>query len=122
MELERSANQIEQLDSDYFQSAEWEPHRSVWLAWPSHHDLWQKAMIGHAVSSVVPVLAANRIGQEGNQSFYGHSFICDHRGQIIKEIPNHKEGIVTESFDLESIRKNRASFGFFRDLRLDLYR
>ena len=85
-------------------------------------DLWQKAMIGHAVSNVVPVLAANRIGQEGNQSFYGHSFICDHRGQIKKEIPNHKEGVVTETFELDLIRKNRASFGFFRDLRPDLYR
>lgn len=84
-------------------------------------DLWQKAMIGHSVSNVVPVVAANRIGLEGNQSFYGHSFICDHRGQIKKEIPNHKEGVIVESFDFDMIKKNRASFGFFRDLRADLY-
>lgn len=84
-------------------------------------DLWQKAMIGHSVSNVVPVVAANRIGLEGNQSFYGHSFICDHRGQITKEINDKHEGIITETFDLIQIKKNRASFGFFRDLRFDLY-
>ena len=35
--------------------------------------LWRRAMIGHAVSNVVPVVAANRIGDEGGQIFYGHS-------------------------------------------------
>ena len=31
-------------------------------------DLWQRAMIGHAVSNVVPVVAANRIGVSGQGS------------------------------------------------------
>ena len=47
--------------------------------------LWRRAMIGHAVSNVVPVVAANRIGTEGGQRFYGHSFICDERGDILAE-------------------------------------
>jgi N-carbamoylputrescine amidase len=47
--------------------------------------LWRRAMIGHAVSNVVPVVAANRIGTEGDQRFYGHSFICDQRGDILAE-------------------------------------
>src|SRR5262249_32074647 len=38
-------------------------------------DRWQRAMVGHAVSNVIPVVAANRIGWEGEQFFYGHSFI-----------------------------------------------
>jgi N-carbamoylputrescine amidase len=42
-------------------------------------DRWQRAMIGHAVSNVVPVVAANRIGKEDNQFFYGHSFIADEK-------------------------------------------
>ena len=41
-------------------------------------------MIGHAVSNVVPVVAANRIGTEHGQRFYGHSFICDERGDILR--------------------------------------
>jgi N-carbamoylputrescine amidase len=84
-------------------------------------DLWQRAMIGHAVSNVVPVVAANRIGTEGGQNFYGHSFISDHRGEKIAELSEDKEGIIYATFDFAEISKNRASFGFFRDRRPELY-
>ena len=84
-------------------------------------DPWQRAMIGHAVSNVVPVVAANRIGTEPRQIFYGHSFISDHRGNKVAELGRHETGIITASFDLEAIRRNRAAFGFFRDRRPDLY-
>jgi N-carbamoylputrescine amidase len=85
-------------------------------------DLWQRAMVGHAVSNVVPVVAANRIGTEGDQTFYGHSFISDHRGNLVKELGRNDEGIIVSTFDLDLIRQNRASFGFFRDLRFDLFK
>src|SRR3546814_8129329 len=39
--------------------------------------MWRRAMLGHAVSNVMPVIAANRIGEEDGQIFYGHSFITD---------------------------------------------
>lgn len=84
-------------------------------------DLWQRAMIGHAVSNVVPVVAANRIGQEARQEFYGHSFISDHRGNKVAEIGRNENGVITASFDLEVVRRNRAAFGFFRDRRPGLY-
>lgn len=84
-------------------------------------DPWQRAMIGHAVSNVIPVAAANRIGLEGNQTFYGHSFIANHRGDKVAELNDVEEGIILANFDLDIIRLNRASFGFFRDRRPDLY-
>jgi N-carbamoylputrescine amidase len=84
-------------------------------------DLWQRAMIGHAVSNVVPVVAANRTGSESRQTFYGHSFISDHRGNKVSELDREETGIVKASFDFAEIRKNRAAFGFFRDRRPDLY-
>ncbi len=83
--------------------------------------LWQRAMIGHAVSNVVPVIAANRVGTEDGQTFYGGSFISNHRGEKVSELGRTEEGLVTASFDLEEIRRNRASFGFFRDRRPELY-
>jgi len=83
--------------------------------------LWRRAMVGHAVSNVVPVVAANRIGTEGEQSFYGHSFICDERGDMVADYVDGVTGVLTASFDLEKIRKHRATFGFFRDRRPDLY-
>jgi N-carbamoylputrescine amidase len=84
-------------------------------------DLWQRAMIGHAVSNVVPVVASNRIGLEGDQTFYGHSFISDHRGEKVAELGRAASGVITADFDLAEIRRNRASFGFFRDRRPELY-
>jgi N-carbamoylputrescine amidase len=84
-------------------------------------DLWQRAMIGHSVSNVVPVVASNRVGVEGDQTFYGASFISDHRGEKIAEAGRTEESVLTASFDLDEVAKNRASFGFFRDRRPELY-
>jgi N-carbamoylputrescine amidase len=83
--------------------------------------MWRRAMIGHAVSNVVPVVAANRIGTEEGQSFYGHSFICDERVDILVEFGAEETGVLTATLDLEQARKHRAAFGFFRDRRPDLY-
>jgi N-carbamoylputrescine amidase len=83
--------------------------------------LWRRAMIGHAVSNVVPVVAANRIGVECGQRFYGHSFICDERGDILAEFGASETGVIAATLDLEAARRHRAAFGFFRDRRPDLY-
>jgi len=83
--------------------------------------LWRRAMIGHAVSNVVPVVAANRIGTEHGQRFYGHSFICDERGDILAELGATETGVIVADLDLDQARRHRAAFGFFRDLRPDLY-
>jgi len=82
---------------------------------------WQRAMVGHAVSNVVPVAAANRIGVEDGQAFYGHSFVADHRGEIVAELASEVEGVAVAEFDLDAIARSRAAFGFFRDRREDLY-
>jgi N-carbamoylputrescine amidase len=83
--------------------------------------LWRRAMIGHAVSNVVPVVAANRIGTEGDQRFYGHSFICDERGDLLAEFGATETGVLTAELDLDQARRHRAAFGFFRDRRPELY-
>jgi N-carbamoylputrescine amidase len=83
--------------------------------------LWRRAMIGHAVSNVVPVVAANRIGTEDGQRFYGNSFICDERGDILAEFGATETGVITATLDLEQAKRHRAAFGFFRDRRPELY-
>ncbi len=83
---------------------------------------WRRAMVGHAVSNVAPVAAANRIGDEEGQVFYGASFICDDGGEIVAELGRKDEGFAAASFDLERIAETRAGWGFFRDRRTDLYR
>ena len=87
--------------------------------------MWRRAMIGHAVSNCMPVVAANRIGHEGSQeagnTFYGHSFICDEWGDMIAEYGAQETGVLVAELDLDAARKHRASWGFFRDRRPQLY-
>ncbi len=83
--------------------------------------MWRRAMLGHAVSNVVPVVAANRIGKEGDQSFYGTSFICDEWGDVLTELGREEEGVITATLDLERAKRHRAGMGFFRDRRPELY-
>jgi N-carbamoylputrescine amidase len=83
--------------------------------------LWRRAMVGHAVSNVVPVVASNRIGNECGQIFYGHSFICDERGDMLAEFGRDETGVLAATIDLAAVKRHRAAFGFFRDRRPELY-
>jgi N-carbamoylputrescine amidase len=83
--------------------------------------LWRRAMQGHAVSNLVPVVAANRTGVEDGQSFYGHTFICDHFGDVLAEMGDAQEGVILQELDLAEAARRRAAFGFFRDRRPELY-
>jgi len=86
---------------------------------------WQRAMQGHAVANAVPIVAANRIGREDNdgarQTYYGHSFIADHKGALVASFGDKDEGVLVHGFDLDEIGRYRAEWGFFRDRRTDLY-
>lgn len=84
-------------------------------------DMWQRAMIGHAVSNVVPVCSANRVGTEDGQVFYGSSFCADHKGEKVAELDRSEEGVVMATFDLALSRRMRGAWGFFRDRRPELY-
>ncbi len=92
-------------------------------------DPWRRVMQGHAIANVIPVAASNRIGLEpgpndvsgGGQSFYGSSFIADHRGDLLADMSREEEGVATATFDLDFLATHRAAWGFFRDRRTDLY-
>jgi N-carbamoylputrescine amidase len=80
-------------------------------------DRWHRAQQGHAVSNVVPVAAANRVGTENGQNYYGSSFITDQTGALVEMLDRVEEGVLIHSFDLDAIAANRAAWGFFRDMR-----
>jgi N-carbamoylputrescine amidase len=83
--------------------------------------MWRRAMQGHAVSNCMPVVAANRIGSEDGQTFYGHSFITDEWGDLIAEFGGAESGALTATIDLARAARHRAGMGFFRDRRPELY-
>jgi N-carbamoylputrescine amidase len=87
---------------------------------------WEMVMRGHAAANILPVVAANRIGTEvapeGREvTFYGSSFIADHTGQLVAKAGREGEAVLVHSFDLQAIAALRASWGLFRDRRVDLY-
>lgn len=82
---------------------------------------WRRAMQGHAVSNVIPIAAANRVGEENGQAFYGTSFVANEAGDILSDMDRSEEGVRVTSFDLNEIERARAAWGFFRDRRTDLY-
>lgn len=88
---------------------------------------WRRCMQGHAGSNLMPVMAANRIGEEtvtpceenGGQSsslvFYGSSFITDATGELVVSASRDKEEVLVATFDLDAIAADRLSWGIFRD-------
>ncbi|MFF7862963.1 MULTISPECIES: N-carbamoylputrescine amidase [unclassified Pseudomonas] len=91
-------------------------------------DHWQIAMRGHAAANLLPVVAANRVGEEVAASdaslsmrFYGSSFICDHKGAMLSEADRDNTGIWLHDLDLAAMREDRLSWGIYRDRRPEMY-
>ena len=87
---------------------------------------WQRVMQGHAAANLMPVIASNRIGTEPGRkgtelTFYGSSFIANQTGEKIAEADRTTETVLTATFDLDAIAKQRAAWGLFRDRRPELY-
>jgi N-carbamoylputrescine amidase len=84
-------------------------------------DMWRRAMDGHAVCNHIPVAAANRIGTEDELTFYGSSFIVDHRGRPLAEAGRDTTETIHAELDLDRATADRAGWGLFRDRRPELY-
>ena len=75
-------------------------------------------MQGHAVSNVVPVVAANRVGNEDGQVFYGTSFIADHVGEIVTDMNRTEQGTISFGPEIRLRRGTlqlRGAYSHFRD-------
>jgi N-carbamoylputrescine amidase len=86
--------------------------------------LWQLEQPAHAVANGYFVGAINRVGVEqpwATGSFYGSSYFCDPRGQIVAQGAEDKEELVMADLDLEMIDKVRSTWQFYRDRRPESY-
>ncbi|WP_294961341.1 N-carbamoylputrescine amidase [Sulfurimonas sp.] len=87
---------------------------------------WQRVQMGHAATNTVPVVVANRIGEETGKScsltFYGSSFITDYTGEKIAEASRDKQEIIYAEFDLEENAKQREYWGLIRDRKPNQYK
>ncbi len=95
---------------------------------------WMRTMQGHSAANIIPVAAANRIGtetvepseenggQKSSLSFYGTSFLTDETGKCIARASRDEEEIIYAEYDFDEIRRNRLSWGLFRDRRPECYK
>ena len=86
---------------------------------------WQRVQMGHAATNTVPVVVANRYGEEVGEScslnFYGSSFITDYTGAKIAEASRNEEELIYADFDLEENARQREYWGLLRDRRQECY-
>ena len=86
--------------------------------------LWKLEQPAHAVANGYFVGAINRVGHEmpwDIGEFYGQSYFCDPRGQIIVQAPRDEDALVVADLDLDMIREVRNTWQFFRDRRPESY-
>lgn len=86
--------------------------------------LWKLEQPAHAVANGYFIAAINRVGTEAPWNigeFYGSSYFCDPRGQIIAQASRDKDEVLTADLDLDKIGEVRKTWQFFRDRRPDLY-
>jgi N-carbamoylputrescine amidase len=86
--------------------------------------LWKLEQPAHAVANGYFVGAINRVGTEAPWNigeFYGQSYFCDPRGQIIAEASRDKDELVVADLDMDKIKEVRNTWQFFRDRRPDAY-
>ncbi len=86
--------------------------------------LWKLEQPAHAVANGYFVGAINRVGTEAPWNigeFYGQSYFCDPRGQIIAQASRDKDEVVTADLDLDMISQVRKTWQFFRDRRPETY-
>ncbi|MDK2971804.1 MAG: beta-ureidopropionase [Candidatus Sumerlaeota bacterium] len=86
--------------------------------------LWKLEQPASACANAFFVGAINRPGTEGPWNigeFYGQSYFCDPRGQIISQASRDKSEVVVADLNLDQIREVRNVWQFYRDRRPETY-
>src|SRR4051794_15273915 len=86
--------------------------------------LWKLEQPAHAVANGYFVGAVNRPGFEDPWrigEFYGQSYFCDPRGQMLAVGRRDGDDIVIADLDLDLIREVRNTWQFYRDRRPETY-
>lgn len=82
---------------------------------------WRTIQRSHAVANGVPVIAVNRVGSEGEMTFWGGSFIANPFGRLLFEASHDQEEVHVEALDLNQSDYYRTHWPFLRDRRVDTY-
>ena len=86
--------------------------------------LWKLEQPAAAVANGVFIGAINRPGTEAPWNigrFYGSSYVCNPRGEVLCEASADRDELVTADIDLDQVREVRNLWQFFRDRRPETY-
>ena len=95
-----------------FVSAEW-PHPRL------NH--WRTLLIARAIENQMYVVACNRVGKSGGNTFFGHSMIIDPWGEIVDELTEEREDVLIVDIDLSLVDEVRNKIPVFKDRRPETY-
>jgi N-carbamoylputrescine amidase len=86
--------------------------------------LWKLEQPANAVANQYFVAAINRVGLEAPWNigeFYGQSFFCDPRGQLLAVACRDRDELLVADLDLGLIEEVRNIWQFYRDRRPETY-
>ncbi|MHB8618259.1 MAG: nitrilase-related carbon-nitrogen hydrolase [Chloroflexota bacterium] len=86
--------------------------------------LWFIEQRAHAIANGYFVGTINRVGVEpefGPQEYYGSSYHCDPRGNILTQASDKEEQLIVDDINLDLIKDVRDTWQFYRDRRPDAY-
>ena len=86
--------------------------------------LWKLEQPAHAAANGYFIGAINRVGTEAPWNigeFYGSSYFCNPRGQIVAQASRDKEELIVSDLNLDEIEEVRQTWQFYRDRRPETY-
>jgi N-carbamoylputrescine amidase len=86
--------------------------------------LWKLEQPAHAVANGYFMGNINRVGTEAPWNigrFYGTSYFCNPRGQVVAEASENDDELLVADLDLDMIEEVRNTWQFYRDRRPETY-
>lgn len=82
---------------------------------------WELLLRARAVENQSFVVAVNRVGDDPDNHFSGHSMVIDPLGNVLLQAPDNETGIFTVDLNVAQIAQIRGSIPVFEDRRPELY-
>jgi len=89
-------------------------------AFESQHR-WEMVIRAHAITNLMYIFRVNRVGEEGEQNFYGSSFCANPYGEMVCSSGDTANSVILAEIDPNLCGEAKKATSFFSDRRPDLY-
>lgn len=84
-------------------------------------EVFQLELRAHAVFNAMYVLCSNRVGTEGDKTYFGTSAVYGPSGETLAEVGDQEPGVALAEVDPSLVARIRRTRPVFRDRRPELY-